>query len=190
MSFKTCKIVVFSIFVLAAAILLNSNGRQHMASLLQFGKSLFSARQTNINDPTNQPSFYDRQFTDIQASECGYTPQLYTLQELHDKYKDKGFTVLGVPCNNFGKQEPGDEPQVCSLYASKFKTTFPLTTKQDKDKPSEVFQWIIDAGGKDVLPQWNFHKYLIDREGHLVAAWNSRVKPLDEEITKAIESIL
>ncbi|CAF1115582.1 unnamed protein product [Rotaria magnacalcarata] len=209
MFFKTCNIVVFSIFVLAAAILLNSNGRQHMASLLQFGKSLFSARQTNINDPTNRPSFYDRQFTDIQgqpvdmnqlrgkvallvntASECGYTPQLYTLQELHDKYKDKGFTVLGVPCNNFGKQEPGDEPQVCSLYASKFKTTFPLTTKQDKDKPSEVFQWIIDAGGKDVLPQWNFHKYLIDRQGHLVAAWNSRVKPLDEEITKAIESIL
>lgn len=84
-----------------------------MATLLQFGKSLFSARQTNINDPTSRPSFYDRQFTDIQgqpidmnqlrgkvallvntASECGYTPQLYTLQELHDKYKDKGFTVL------------------------------------------------------------------------------------------------
>ncbi|CAF1542327.1 unnamed protein product [Adineta ricciae] len=180
-----------------------------MASILQFGKSLFSARHTSIADAASRPSFYDRQFTDIKgqplnmdqlrnkvillvntASECGYTPQLYTLQELQDKYKDRGFTVLGVPCNNFGKQEPGDEPQVCSLYESKFKTSFPLTTKQDKDTPTEVFQWIIDAGGKDILPQWNFHKYLIDRQGHLVAAWNSRVKPTDEEITKAIEAIL
>ncbi len=100
------------------------------------------------------------------------------------------FLLQGVPCNNFGKQEPGEEAQVCSLYESKFKTAFPLTTKQDKDKPTEVFQWIIDAGGKDILPQWNFHKYLIDRQGHLVAAWNSRVKPTDEEITKAIESVL
>ena len=84
-----------------------------MASLLQFGKSLFSARQTHIADPTSRPSFYERQFTDIKgqpldmeqlrgkvillvntASECGYTPQLHTLQELQDKYKDKGFTVL------------------------------------------------------------------------------------------------
>ncbi len=84
-----------------------------MASLLQFGKSLFSARQTHIADPASRPSFYERQFTDIKgqpldmeqlrgkvillvntASECGYTPQLHTLQELQDKYKDKGFTVL------------------------------------------------------------------------------------------------
>ena len=84
-----------------------------MATLLQFGKSLFSARQTNINDAASKPSFYERQFTDIKgqpldmdqlrnkvvllvntASECGYTPQLYSLQELQDKYKEKGFTVL------------------------------------------------------------------------------------------------
>ena len=79
---------------------------------------------------------------------------------------------------------------MCSLYESKFKTAFPLTNKQDKDTPTDVFQWLIDAGGKDVLPQWNFHKYLINRQGHLVAAWNSRVKPLDKEITDGIESIL
>lgn len=95
-----------------------------------------------------------------------------------------------MPCNNFGGQEPGDETKVCSLYESKFKTAFPLTNKQDKDKPTEVFQWIVDAGGKDILPQWNFHKYLVNRQGHLVAAWNSRVKPLDKEITEGIESIL
>lgn len=84
-----------------------------MSTILQFGKSLFSARQTNIGDAASRPSFYERQFTDISgqpldmdklrnkvtllvntASECGYTPQLYTLQELHDKYKDKGFNVI------------------------------------------------------------------------------------------------
>jgi hypothetical protein len=113
MSFKTSNIVVFSIFFVAVALLLNSKGREHMATILQFGKSLFSARHTNINDPASKPSFYDRQFTDIKgqpldmdklrgkvillvntASECGYTPQLYTLQELQNKYQDKGFTVL------------------------------------------------------------------------------------------------
>ena len=84
-----------------------------MASLLQFGKSLFSARQTNVKDPASTPSFFDRQFTNIKgqplnmdelrgkvlllvntASECGYTPQLHTLQELHDKYKERGFAVV------------------------------------------------------------------------------------------------
>jgi hypothetical protein len=113
MSFKTSNIVVFSIFFLAAAILLNSKGREHMSTILQFGKSLFSARQTQINDAASKPSFYDRQFTDIKgqpldmeqlrgkvvllvntASECGYTPQLLTLQELQNKYQDRGFSVL------------------------------------------------------------------------------------------------
>jgi hypothetical protein len=113
MSFNINNIVVLSIFFVAAAILLNSKGREHMASILQFGKSLFSARQTSVNDPAAKPSFYERQFTDIKgqpldmdqlrgkvillvntASECGYTPQLYTLQELQTKYLSKGFTVL------------------------------------------------------------------------------------------------
>ncbi len=113
MSFNTSNIIVFSVFVVAAAFLLNSKGREHMATLLQFGKSLFSARHTNINNPASTPSFYERQFTDIKgqpldmeqlrgkvtllvntASECGYTPQLYTLQELQNKYQSRGFNVL------------------------------------------------------------------------------------------------
>jgi hypothetical protein len=113
MSFNSSHLIVFSIFILAVAFLLNSKGQDQMATLLQFGKSLFSARHTNINDPASTPSFYERQFTDIKgqplnmtelrgkvlllvntASECGYTPQLHTLQELHEKYKDRGFSVL------------------------------------------------------------------------------------------------
>ncbi|UJR25086.1 hypothetical protein I4U23_006447 [Adineta vaga] len=113
MSFKISTIFCLSIVCLATAFLFNSKGQEHMASLLQFGKSLFTARHTNINDAASRPSFYERQFNDIKgqpldmsqlrgkvillvntASECGYTPQLYTLQELQDKYKDRGFTVL------------------------------------------------------------------------------------------------
>jgi hypothetical protein len=113
MSFDISNIVLFSIFIVAAALLLSSKGREHMATLLQFGKSLFSARHTSVTDAANKPSFYERQFNDIKgqpldmdklrgkvillvntASECGYTPQLYTLQELQDKYKERGFTVL------------------------------------------------------------------------------------------------
>jgi len=110
---QTSNVVALSVFVVAAALLLNSKSRQTMATIFQFGKSLFSARRTNIGQPTTTPSFYERHFTDIKgqpldmdklrgkvillvntASECGYTPQLYTLQELQTKYQDRGFTVL------------------------------------------------------------------------------------------------
>jgi hypothetical protein len=113
MSFSISNIVVLSLFVVAVGLLLNPKGREHMSTILQFGKSLFSARHTNVADAASRPSFYERQFTDIKgqpldmdnlrgkvillvntASECGYTPQLFTLQELQDKYKDRGFTVL------------------------------------------------------------------------------------------------
>ena len=106
-------LLTLPVFVLAAALLLNSKGRDHMTSLLQFGKSLFSARQTTMENAAATPSFFDRKFTDIKgqpmnmeelrgkvllmvntASECGYTPQLHTLQELQDKYKERGFSVL------------------------------------------------------------------------------------------------
>jgi hypothetical protein len=113
MSLNARYLLTLPIFVLAAALLLNSKGRDHMTSLLQFGKSLFSARQTTMENAAATPSFYDRKFTDIKgqpmnmdelrgkvlllvntASECGYTPQLHTLQELQDKYKERGFSVL------------------------------------------------------------------------------------------------
>ena len=123
MSLTARYVFTLPILVLAVALLFNSKGRDPMTSLLQFGKSLFSARQTNMENAAATPSFYDRKFTDIKgqpmnmeelrgkvlllvntASECGYTPQLHTLQELQDKYKEKGFSVLVrlfafcVPC--------------------------------------------------------------------------------------------
>lgn len=113
MSFNTRSIIVFSISILALSFVFSSNVQEKMASLLQFGKSLFSARQTNVNNPSATPSFFERSLTNIQgqplnmddlrgkvlllvntASQCGYTPQLHTLQELHDKYKDRGFSVV------------------------------------------------------------------------------------------------
>lgn len=113
MSFNTRSIIVFSISILALSFVFSSNVQETMASLLQFGKSLFSARQTNVNNPSATPSFFERSVTNIQgqplnmddlrgkvlllvntASQCGYTPQLHTLQELHDKYKDRGFSVV------------------------------------------------------------------------------------------------
>ena len=114
MSFNTRYVIVFfSVSILALAFLFNPNGKETMASLLQFGKSLFSARHVDVNNPAATPSFYDRRVTNIQgqplnmedlrgkvlllvntASQCGYTPQLHTLQELHDKYKARGFSVV------------------------------------------------------------------------------------------------
>lgn len=107
-------ITIFSVSILAVAYFLNKNiVHEQMASILQFGKSLFTPRQTNVSGGTNAPSFFDRKIMNIQgqpmnmdelrgkvlllvntASQCGYTPQLHTLQELHDKYKDRGFSVV------------------------------------------------------------------------------------------------
>jgi hypothetical protein len=110
---STAYILVSSFIIIALGIFLTAQENEQMAKFLQFGKSLFSARQTNVHDPASTPSFFERHFTDIKgqplnmdqlrgnvillvntASECGYTPQLHTLQELHDKYKARGFSVL------------------------------------------------------------------------------------------------
>lgn len=113
MSLDLRRIVFLSIFIVAVALVFNSKSREHMSTLFQFGKSLFSARHTSVNDAAGKPSFYEQKFMDIKgqpldmdqfrgkvtllvntASECGYTPQLYTLQELQNKYQSRGFTVL------------------------------------------------------------------------------------------------
>lgn len=126
------------------------------------------------------------------ASECGFTPQYRDLEELWKEYKDKGLVVLGVPSNDFGGQEPGDEEQIKEFCETNYSVSFPMTEKVAVigGKAHPLYRWIAEELGEDQAPKWNFHKYLIDKDGNLAGAWPSKVGPKDAEVTGAIDGVL
>lgn len=132
------------------------------------------------------------------ASQCGLTPQYEQLEAIHQKYKDKGLVVIGVPCNQFGGQEPGSPEEIAKFCSSKYNVTFDLLEKvkvnEDKSgKACDLYQFLTS---QDTKPKgsgkvsWNFEKFLIDREGKLVARFDPKTKPDDAAIVSAIESAL
>ena len=123
------------------------------------------------------------------ASKCGFTPQYKELQELYDKYKDKNFVIIGFPCNDFLSQEPGTSAEIREFCTKNFGVTFPMMEKITIST-SPVYKWLKDKdlnGVESSKVSWNFNKYLIDENGHLVKHIGSKTKPNDDEITKWIE---
>lgn len=129
------------------------------------------------------------------ASKCGYTPQYEGMQATYAKYKDRGFSILAFPANNFGSQEPGTAAEIKEFCESKYKVTFPLFAKisvkgEDQDP---LFQFLT---GKETNPNfagditWNFNKFLVDRKGKVVARFSSKDTPDGEAVTAAIEKYL
>ena len=127
------------------------------------------------------------------ASACGYTPQYKGLQELYEKYKDKGLEILAFPCNDFGGQEPGTNAEIKEFCSMNYGVTFKLFDKVKilgKDK-NNLYTALTDneiTGTKDV--KWNFEKFLISKDGKIVSRYASKVKPMDEELVSAIEAEL
>ena len=113
------------------------------------------------------------------ASECGFTPQYAKLESLWKEYRPNGLIVLGVPCNDFGGQEPGDEEAIHEFCTGKYGITFPVTEKVSivGERPHPLFIAMREQYTADILPKWNFFKYLFDREGGLIAHWPSKVEP-------------
>jgi glutathione peroxidase len=125
------------------------------------------------------------------ASECGYTPQYEGLQKLHESMSPRGFAVLGFPSNDFGGQEPGTAEEIQTFCSTKFHVTFPLFAKvQTKAGAGQapLYAWLGKEGGK--LPAWNFSKYLIGKDGKVIAFWPSKTTPQDPEVIAAIEKAL
>src|SRR5690606_31881426 len=115
------------------------------------------------------------------ASECGYTPQYTQLQELFDTFKNS-IVVIGIPCNDFGAQEPGSDQQIKIFCTENYPVSFPLTTKLKLkgNEPSPLFQWLTKKelnGVKDIEIQWNFHKIVLDENGFIVNDFPSSVSP-------------
>ena len=129
------------------------------------------------------------------ASRCGLTPQYETLEMVHERYKDRGFTVLGVPCNQFGQQEPGSPDEIATFCSVTYGVTFPMTEKVDVngEQRHPLYQQLTatpDDSGEAGDIQWNFEKFLVSPDGRVVARFRPTVTPDSQEVVSAIESVL
>jgi len=123
------------------------------------------------------------------ASECGYTPQYAGLQKLYTELKDRGLVILGFPCNQFGGQEPGTAAQIESFCQKNYGVTFPLFEKVEVKGSGKapVYTFLTAQHGE---PAWNFHKYLVGKDGQVLQAFSSKIAPDSTELKAAIEAAL
>jgi len=129
------------------------------------------------------------------ASRCGLTPQYTGLEALHEEYADRGFTVVGIPCNQFGRQEPGSSDEIAEFCSATYGVTFPMTEKVDVNGAArhslyDVLTATSDDAGHSGDIQWNFEKFLIDGSGRVVARFAPSVVPEDPGLVKAVQSVL
>jgi len=129
------------------------------------------------------------------ASKCGFTPQYAGLQALHDRYSERGFTVLGFPCNQFFNQEPGSAEQIEQFCSVNYGVSFPLFAKLDVKGGKQYTLYAIlsesaDDAGKNGNVAWNFEKFLVGRDGRVLRRFRSKTVPEDPKVIEAIESAL
>ncbi len=128
------------------------------------------------------------------ASQCGYTPQYEGLQELYAKYKERGFEVLAFPSNDFGAQEPGSEDEIASFVDDKYGVQFPMFAKVPVKGDGKVplYTTLTEKTSDGIKGEikWNFTKFLVDPQGHVIARFEPNVDPMDADLTGKLESVL
>lgn len=126
------------------------------------------------------------------ASKCGFTNQYQALEMLYERYKDRGLIVLGVPSNDFAKQEPGSNEDIATFCRTNYGVTFPMTQKEhiSGEKAHPFYHWARKTLGFGSAPKWNFHKILIDKKGNLIDYFYSTTKPDAPVIVNSIEKLL
>jgi len=128
------------------------------------------------------------------ASRCGYTPQYSALEALYEKYKDQGFVIVGFPANNFGAQEPGTNQEIKTFCSRKYSVTFPLYSKVSVkgDDQTPLYQYLTKQTDPPIAGEikWNFTKFLVDRNGHVIQRFESAVRPDSKEVISAVEKQL
>ena len=129
------------------------------------------------------------------ASKCGLTPQYEGLERLQGRFGDEGFTVLGLPCNQFGGQEPGSAEEIAQFCSATYGVSFPMSEKievngDDRHPIYAELTQAPDADGRDGDIQWNFEKFLIDADGAVVARFGPRTTPDDPQVTAAIDRVV
>jgi glutathione peroxidase len=162
--------------------------------MTSLGTSLGDFKATSIDGRPVDLSEYDGQVVLVvnTASECGFTGQYAGLQELHDTYAERGFTVLGFPCDQFGGQEPGDEAEIAAFCQRNYGVTFPMFEKVEVNGPGAhpLFTWLRSEKGGLLgsAIKWNFTKFLVGRDGQVVGRFAPTKEPqqLADDIEKAL----
>jgi len=155
-------------------------------------KSFYELKTTYLDGKPADLSAYQGKVTLVVnvASKCGFTPQYEGLEKLHREMAGKAFEVLGFPSNDFGGQEPGTPEEIATFCKRTYDVSFPMfskvVTKANADQ-SQIYRFL---GASGHLPAWNFSKYLIDKDGHVVAFYPSAVKPDAPELRSAIQKAL
>jgi len=175
-----------------------SSQSNHTLSTLLPGKAMRTKAyefefQTIEGDSFSLLEFKDKVIMVVNtASRCGFTDQYGNLQALWEQYRGREFVLLGVPSNDFGQQEPGSADEIKQFCELNFNVDFQLTEKVgvSGEGAHPFYQWVAEHNNGDAIPQWNFHKLLVDREGNLVASFPSSVKPDATKVTTTIERLL
>ena len=164
----------------------NSSHAEYEKIFYDFKINSITGDQIDLNDFKGKPILIVN-----TASYCGFTKQYNDMQELWEKYRDRGLIVLGVPSNSFN-QEKSDNRAVKEFCEVNFNINFPLTEITDVkgDNAHEIYKWAKDNYGKSAVPKWNFYKILINKEGKIEDTYASLTNPTSKKITKKIESLL
>jgi glutathione peroxidase len=179
-----------------------------LAGLLAMVATVFGLSTSLVAQDQKRLTAYDHHFTSIDgkpmpleayrgkvlavvntASFCGFTDQYQGLQKLHETFEAKGVVVIGVPSGDFGGQEYGTDKETKAFCEGAFGITFPLTTQSHVrgEKAHTFYAWAASVLGVGQAPAWNFHKYIVGRDGNLVAAFGTRTKPNDPALIRALE---
>jgi glutathione peroxidase len=160
-------------------------------------KSIYDFTMNSIDGEATSLSKYHGQIVLLVnvASRCGFTPQYTALEKVYEKYKDRGFVIVGIPANNFGGQEPGTNQEIKTFCSTKYNVSFPMMAKVSVkgDDKTPLYQFLTDKGANPQTGgeiQWNFTKFLIGPDGRPVARFEPNVTPDDPQVTTAIEKQL
>jgi len=182
---KTINIILILLITLISVDYNSNNIKTKPMPIYDITINDIEGKQINLNDFKGKYVL----FVNV-ASNCGFTRQYKDLQTLYDKYKDE-LVVVGVPCNQFGGQEPGDEEQISIFCSEKYNVSFPMTEKiavRGSDQ-HPLYKWLTSKdlnGRKNSSVKWNFQKYLVDKDGNLIDYWYSLTNPTSSKITNYI----
>ena len=184
--FKFCKIIFF-VFILMISFFETNTKADYINLAYDYKFHDLEGSELNLNE------FKDKVIIVINvASQCGFTNQYEDMQKVWDKYQDKGVVILGVPSNDFRKQEPGTSEEIKNFCEAKFGITFPMTEKVSvKGENAHPFYiWARENHGKSAIPKWNFHKIIIGKDGKVLDTFASMTNPSSRKFIKAIEKAL
>lgn len=179
------------LFLAMTFALINTYGGEEMAAIYKFPVTTIQGEETTLQQYAGKVLFIVN-----VASKCGFTGQYEGLQALYEKYAEQGLVVLGFPANDFLGQEPGTEEEIMEFCTLNYGVTFPMFSKitvKEGDDQHPLYQWLT---GKDTNPEfagkiaWNFNKFLIGRDGRVLARFGSRDRPQDPKVIDAIVNAL